>query len=94
MSQPMSEPPPGAVQFTSSPDGFPMDVSGRSASVRMCVRCQKITEEPVVVREVHSNSGPGWNVYACPGCAPGFPPAVDVHDVLDAVRRRTRGEGR
>lgn len=69
-----------------------MDVNGEPGPVRMCVRCQTITEEPVLVREVHSNSGPGWNVYACPDCAPGFPPVVDVLGVLDAVRRR-RGPG-
>jgi hypothetical protein len=56
--------------------------------VRMCVRCQRITEAPVVVREVHSNSGPGWNVYACPDCAPHIPPVPDALDVLDAAQRR------
>ncbi|MFJ6992635.1 hypothetical protein [Streptomyces sp. NPDC003090] len=45
--------------------------------VRMCVRCDRITESPVVVSEVHQDSGPGWSVYACPGCAPHFPPLPD-----------------
>ncbi|MGP3999122.1 hypothetical protein [Streptomyces sp. 8N706] len=68
-----------------------MDAAGRPAPVRMCVRCQRVTETPVLVQEVHSNSGPGWNVYACPGCAPHIPPSSDVLDLLDAARRR-RGE--
>ena len=71
-----------------------MDVNGEPGAVRMCVRCQEITEQPVLVREVHSNSGPGWNVYACPGCAPGFPPVADVLDVLHTERRRGPGAGR
>ncbi|TFE51503.1 hypothetical protein E3E14_12645 [Streptomyces sp. ICN441] len=50
--------------------------------VRMCVRCERITDEPVVVHEVHSASGPGWNVYACRGCASHFPPPADVFDLL------------
>ncbi|MFJ8664287.1 hypothetical protein [Streptomyces sp. NPDC093600] len=50
--------------------------------VRMCVRCGHITDTPVLVGEVHQNSGPGWNVYACPECAPHFPPPPDVLDLL------------
>jgi hypothetical protein len=52
----------------------------------MCVRCDRITDEPVVVSEVHSASGPGFNVYACPTCAPLFPPVPDVLDLLDGER--------
>nr|WTB29976.1 hypothetical protein OG781_11190 [Streptomyces sp. NBC_00830] len=40
--------------------------------VRMCVECEHITETPVAVRVIHANSGPGWNVYACPDCAPSY----------------------
>ncbi|MFI1468299.1 hypothetical protein [Streptomyces wuyuanensis] len=54
----------------------------RPSPVRMCVRCERVTDEPVLVHEVHSASGPGWNVYACRGCAPRFPPSVDVFDLL------------
>ncbi|MEV0923708.1 hypothetical protein AB0I99_00980 [Streptomyces spongiicola] len=50
--------------------------------VRMCVRCERITDDPVMVHEVHSAGGPGWNVYACRGCAPHFPPPIDVFDLL------------
>lgn len=53
--------------------------------VRMCVRCSHITDAPVLVAEVHQNSGPGFNLYACPACAPHFPP---LPDPLDLLRRR------
>ncbi|MFV6027781.1 hypothetical protein [Streptomyces sp. NPDC056264] len=56
--------------------------------VRMCVRCGHLTDAPVVVSEVHQNSGPGWNVYACPECAPHFPPLPDVLDLLEDGHRR------
>ncbi|WP_173263683.1 hypothetical protein [Streptomyces pacificus] len=57
----------------------------------MCVRCQRVTDEPVVVAEVHQGSGPGWNVYACPECAPRFPPVPDALDLLGDGRRRHEG---
>ncbi|WP_158983486.1 hypothetical protein [Streptomyces sp. NRRL F-5193] len=63
--------------------------SGHSAPrrpVRMCVRCQAVTDSPAVVCEVHQSSGPGFNVYACEACAPHFPPLPDVLDLLP--RRR------
>ncbi len=53
----------------------------------MCVRCHQVTDAPVTVAEVHQSSGPGWNVYACPECAPHFPPLPDVLDLLQ------RGKG-
>ncbi|URM91154.1 hypothetical protein LUW75_15515 [Streptomyces sp. MRC013] len=50
-----------------------------------------MTDSPVVVSEVHQGSGPGWNVYACPACAPHFPPVPDVLDLLGGGRaERTR----
>lgn len=58
--------------------------------VRMCVRCNAVTDRPVVVSEVHQATGPGFNVYACPDCAPHFPPVPDVLSLLPKVRR---GEG-
>ena len=57
--------------------------------IRMCVRCHRVTDAPVLVAEVHQNSGPGFNVYACQECAPHFPP---VSDVLDALRSRRRDD--
>ncbi|MGW6534816.1 hypothetical protein ACWGBV_30170 [Streptomyces sp. NPDC055051] len=54
--------------------------------VRMCVRCQAVTDNPTVVCEVHQSSGPGFNVYACEACAPYYPPLPDVLDLLP--RRR------
>ncbi|MFC8658886.1 hypothetical protein ACFUCT_27320 [Streptomyces parvus] len=59
--------------------------------VRMCVRCDHITDAPVVVAEVHQDSGPGWNVYACPECAPQVPPLPDVLDLLRDGRRQREG---
>ncbi|KUN97962.1 hypothetical protein [Streptomyces caeruleatus] len=50
--------------------------------VRMCVRCDRTTDTPVLISEVHQNSGPGFNVYACGDCAPHFPPPPDVFDLL------------
>jgi hypothetical protein len=55
--------------------------------VRMCVRCHSVTDTPTVVYEVHQNSGPGFNVYACEACAPLFPPPADVLTVLPDSRR-------
>lgn len=37
--------------------------------VRMCARCEHITPTPVLVLWIDSGSGPGWSLYACPGCA-------------------------
>ncbi|WP_411574066.1 hypothetical protein [Streptomyces fradiae] len=67
---------------------------GRRAAVRMCVRCDRITDAPVVVAEVHQNSGPGFNVYACLECAPGFPPVPDVLELFGGPCEdgRERGE--
>ncbi|MEV6696561.1 hypothetical protein AB0M68_05255 [Streptomyces sp. NPDC051453] len=56
--------------------------------VRMCVRCDQLTDAPVLVSEVHQNSGPGWNVYACTECAPSFPPLPDVLDLVQDGHRR------
>jgi hypothetical protein len=61
--------------------------------VRMCVRCERITTAPVVVSEVHQNSGPGFAVYACPDCAPHFPPVPDVLHLLTPGWRNRAGDG-
>ncbi len=53
--------------------------------VRMCVRCDRITKEPVVC-EVHSASGPGFTVYACTACARLFPPLPGALDLRDGER--------
>ncbi|CAM5233138.1 hypothetical protein SNARM312S_04469 [Streptomyces narbonensis] len=51
--------------------------------VRMCVRCEGLTTDPVIVSEVHAGSGPGFNVYACTECAPHIPKPPDVLDLLE-----------
>ncbi|MDR3081452.1 MAG: hypothetical protein LBV60_11100 [Streptomyces sp.] len=50
--------------------------------LRMCVRCECLTRDPVVVHEVHSPSGPGFNIYACPPCAPNYPPLPVIQDLF------------
>lgn len=56
-------------------------------SRRMCVRCERITDHPVLIQEVHGASGPGWNVYACPDCAPHYPPLPDDMAVTEGAPR-------
>ena len=56
---------------------------------RMCARCERMTAEPVVIAEIHGNSGPGWTVYACPDCALGYgrrPGRPEKHGGGDALR--------
>jgi len=59
-------------------------------ALRMCARCKRTTDEPVLVREVHVDSGPGFNVYACSECAAYYPPMADVLEVLDTAQSRSR----
>ncbi|WP_406474621.1 hypothetical protein [Streptomyces sp. NBC_01615] len=58
--------------------------------VRMCARCQRTTDDPVLVHEVHAATGPGFNVYACPECADRYPPLTDVLELLEATPRPSR----
>lgn len=51
----------------------------------MCTRCQRTTDAPVLVHEVHAATGPGFNVYACPACATHYPPPTDALELLDAT---------
>ncbi len=46
---------------------------------------RKVTDSPVLVHEVHSASGPGFNVYACPDCAPHYPPQQDPLEWLESL---------
>ena len=59
-------------------------------AMRMCARCQRTTNEPVLVHEVHAATGPGFNVYACPECATHYPPVTDVLELLEVTHRRSR----
>lgn len=61
--------------------------------VRMCVRCDRFTTAPVLVSEVHSGSGPGFNVYACTKCAPLFPDFPNALDLLQAGRHSRAEDG-
>lgn len=51
---------------------MPEPSGSTAAHVRMCVTCQTITEQPILIRSIEQNSGPGWSLYACPDCAPGY----------------------
>ncbi|GGL07010.1 hypothetical protein [Streptomyces flaveus] len=59
-------------------------------AVRMCARCHRTTDDPVLVHEVHAATGPGFNVYACQDCADHYPPLTDVYELLDTTPRRSR----
>ncbi|MFJ5551753.1 hypothetical protein [Streptomyces sp. NPDC093225] len=50
---------------------------------RMCVECEELTTDFVVVSEVHAGSGPGFNVYACRDCAPDVPRPPDVLELFE-----------
>ncbi|MCX5060639.1 hypothetical protein OHB10_20155 [Streptomyces sp. NBC_01597] len=63
-------------------------------ALRMCTRCQCITDEPVLVHEVHAATGPGFNVYACPPCAAHYPPQPDTLELLESAQRRSRSRSR
>ncbi|MEU6681081.1 hypothetical protein [Streptomyces sp. NPDC046925] len=58
--------------------------------VRMCARCQRTTDAPVLVHEVHAANGAGFNVYACGECAPSYPPPADVLELLGPVAPAAR----
>ncbi|MFF3488131.1 hypothetical protein ACFYXC_33305 [Streptomyces sp. NPDC002701] len=53
-----------------------------------------MTSHPVLVHEVHAAAGPGFNVYARPECADGYPPMTDAPDTPDTpdATRQPRGD--
>jgi hypothetical protein len=59
-------------------------------AVRMCARCQRTTDAPVLVHEVHAATGPGFNVYACTECAAHYPPMTDALELPEPTRHRSR----
>lgn len=59
-------------------------------ATRMCTRCERITDEPVLVHEVHAATGPGFNVYACPDCATHYPPLREPLELLEPAHHRSR----
>jgi hypothetical protein len=46
--------------------------------IRMCARCERTTDTPVLVHEVRAATGPGFNVYACRECADHYPPLTET----------------
>ncbi|MER5222142.1 hypothetical protein [Streptomyces flaveus] len=59
-------------------------------AVRMCARCHRTTNTPVLVHEVHAATGPSFNVYACTDCADHYPPMTDPLQLPEAPRPRSR----
>lgn len=60
-------------------------------AMRMCARCDRSTDEPVLIHEVHAPTGPGFNVYACPECAAHYDaPRTHVLELPDPTSRRSR----
>ncbi|MFF7652839.1 hypothetical protein ACFZCY_23965 [Streptomyces sp. NPDC007983] len=59
---------------------------------QVCARCQRPTNEPVVVTVEHGGSVGGGTAYACPGCAPRFPEPRDPLAEIEALCR-ARGLG-
>ncbi|MYY09446.1 hypothetical protein GT204_11115 [Streptomyces sp. SID4919] len=58
-----------------------------------CCRCGVLTEEPVLVEEVHSASGPGLDVYACRDHALRVPAALTPAAALESALRGSHGNG-
>ncbi|MGO4419766.1 hypothetical protein AB4Z54_13755 [Streptomyces sp. MCAF7] len=59
---------------------------------QICARCDKSTNQPVTLCQVHSASCGGRTAYACPSCAPSFPKQRDPLAEIAALRRaRERG---
>ncbi|MGP4044756.1 hypothetical protein [Streptomyces sp. 2A115] len=59
-------------------------------AVRMCARCHRTTDAPILVHEVYAATGPGFNVYACTECADHYPPMTDVLEIPETTRPRPR----
>ncbi|MFF3210576.1 hypothetical protein ACFYYB_07920 [Streptomyces sp. NPDC002886] len=58
---------------------FPLVLPER---VALCILCKTLTSAPVAVREIHSSSGPGTTLWACPEHAVTLgagPTSEDVH---------------
>jgi hypothetical protein len=61
--------------------------------IQFCHHCQRPTDEPVVVSQVHGAGVAGRTIYACPEHASRFPPQRDPLAEIAALRR-ARMEGR
>ncbi|MBR8643182.1 hypothetical protein KEF29_37255 [Streptomyces tuirus] len=56
----------------------------------MCARCQRNTDEPVLVHQIHAPTGPCFNVYACQDCATHYAPSTDHLETPAPTHRRSR----
>ena len=78
-----------------APDGkAPVGRNTTRPVIRICARCDQDTRDPVLVAEIHGNSGPGRSVYACPACVQSFPKQIDPFDLLDAALGSSTAERR
>ncbi|MFH9478048.1 hypothetical protein ACH4L7_30040 [Streptomyces anulatus] len=48
----------------------------------MCVACEVITDQPVLIRSIEQGSGPGWSLYACADCAPTYLTTAEAFQLL------------
>jgi hypothetical protein len=55
----------------------------------MCARCERTTNDPVLILEVHASTGASSNVYTCRECAIHYPSPTDAL-TLEPTRRRSR----
>ncbi|MEV4868460.1 hypothetical protein [Streptomyces syringium] len=53
-----------------------------AALVVACCECGNVTSAPVEVRYIERQSGPGFPLYACPGCAPSLVPGPHHNDAI------------
>lgn len=37
-----------------------------AVNIALCIKCHKLSDAPVAVRWIESDSGPGTTLYACP----------------------------
>jgi hypothetical protein len=56
----------------------------------MCARCERSTEEPVLIQRIKVPAGPDLNVYACPECATHYTPHGNAVEALETAHRRSR----
>ncbi|MFJ6573131.1 hypothetical protein ACIQNU_37555 [Streptomyces sp. NPDC091292] len=57
-----------------------------AVTVALCVECRTLTNAPVAVRWIHSDSGPGTTLYACPQHAMKQGAGPTPEDELDDAR--------
>ncbi|WFB09360.1 hypothetical protein LRS74_21675 [Streptomyces sp. LX-29] len=85
--------PPGPDRCLTDADRLHAALLAAMGMVKYCLRCERLTAEPVAVVDVHGGSGAGRTLYACEQCALHFPTHRDPFTEL-AAAHRARQEGR